>query len=337
MSSSFGIIFSIQIAHDYYPGVCSDFEFRLLNDSSQIARNGRMICRERDGVFYMLAETKDDESLLLPVTGETLRIALLLRNANFSNFTQSVVLPGSFPLYRNAASPLSLNAPRPVKLNGPFLQHPLSKTERPVTISLFGPDGSLQSSEVLPGPEDSQVYTADMRDFRQGLYLLKEEYAVDSAETDYYLDQELIQMSAFGVIEIKLDEALLNARKTKFTLNFAAREETLKYYIVGKRYSQSELEAITVADAGAGEEGRSPILFNRVNQPAFTKFDISPDILAPAGSSVVLFKSQSLVARNEKPRKKIQLSKSSDIIIKHLPQPGQEQSNSEMIIQISKP
>lgn len=337
MSSSFGILFSIQIAHNYYEADCKDFEFRLLSDSSQTARNGRMLCRERDGVFYVLAEINEDESLKLPVTDATLRIALLLRNPNFSNFTQSVVLPGFFPLYRNAASPLSLNAPRPVKLCGPFLQHSLLKPEKPITLSLFGPDGKMVKTEVLSSPSDSQSYPLDLRDYSPGLYLLKEEYAGETAETDYYLDPELIQYHAFGLIEIKLEDALLNAKKTKFSIAFASKEETLKYYVVGKRYSQTDLETITVADAGFGEEGRSQILFNRVNQPSFSKFDISPDILAPAGSSVVLFKSQSPIARNEKSRKKIQLSKSTDIIIKHLPQPGQEQNNSEMIIQISKP
>jgi hypothetical protein len=44
-----------------------------------------------------------------------------------------------------------------------------------------------------------------------------------------------------------------------------------------------------------------------------------------------------LVPRQEKARKKIQLTLNGDVIIPHLPQPSADKFKSEIIIQISKP
>jgi hypothetical protein len=52
---------------------------------------------------------------------------------------------------------------------------------------------------------------------------------------------------------------------------------------------------------------------------------------------VVLFKSQAVVARREKARKKIQLKKNGDILIAHLPQPSGDRANGNVIVRISKP
>ena len=92
-----------------------------------------------------------------------------------------------------------------------------------------------------------------------------------------------------------------------------------------------------MTDAGYNEDTRPQVQFTKVSQGAFAATDISPSLLTNSSSRVVLFKSQSPIPRLEKARRKIQLSKNSDVIIKHLPLPGKDKSNSDMIIQISKP
>ena len=49
MSTSFGILFSIKIAHSYYTGACTDFEYLIPSDSSIILRNRRIIVRIEKG------------------------------------------------------------------------------------------------------------------------------------------------------------------------------------------------------------------------------------------------------------------------------------------------
>jgi len=58
---------------------------------------------------------------------------------------------------------------------------------------------------------------------------------------------------------------------------------------------------------------------------------------AHALPTLLLFKSTATVARMEKARTKIQLMKSGEAIINNLPQPGQDKTNADLIIPISKP
>lgn len=138
------------------------------------------------------------------------------------------------------------------------------------------------------------------------------------------LPMELQRQGIFGIIEITLDNEHFYTTDPKkvpdFKISFAAREETLKYYVVAKNYTDAEIEQLTVSD-----QGNAGI--------TFTREFIEKNLLG----RVLLFKSMTAVKRQETAREKIQLNKNGEALIKHLPQPSVSKTAADFIIQLSKP
>jgi hypothetical protein len=149
-------------------------------------------------------------------------------------------------------------------------------------------------------------------------------------------DPELARQGAFGVVEVRIDSDLYKT-PAAFEIAFAAREETLRYYLVVRRYSASELDQLRVSDAGFTEEGRPEIRFDRVAAGDFTETEIPPGLLGNGDATVVLFRSQAPVARRQRGRRKIQLSRNGEVLVEHLPQPGAERATADLIVHLSKP
>lgn len=337
MSNTFGILFSVEISHSYYTEACRDLDFIISPEDSLKARNARIIFRLNKGILYALTEKLSNGSPLSNAHGLKFRFGLSLNNPNFIHFTRIEFPAGSIPLYSNLADATQLDAGKAVYPAGPLFSHSLSRPNRPVTVSLKDTHLNDIFSKVISDPAESDVIPVDLRDYETGIYLLTEKYASQTREFSYCLDPALISSNLFGMVELKVDQNFYIGVHPKFKVVFDTKEEILKYYVVGKKYSSTDLNSIVVADAGFAEESRPQILFTRVNQNNFTANDIPPSLLTDANSKVVLFKSQGTVKRMEKPRKKIQLTKNNDVIIRHLPQPSPEQPHSDMIIQISKP
>lgn len=154
------------------------------------------------------------------------------------------------------------------------------------------------------------------------------------------LEPELAREGVFGVVEVRIAAAFYDA-PAAFEIAFAARQETLRYYLVVKRYSAAELDQLTVSDAGFGEEGRPEVKFTKVPAAAFTPAEIPPALLGGGGgggdATVLLFRSQAPVARRQRGRRKIQLNRNGEVLIEHLPQPGAERATADLIVHLSKP
>lgn len=222
-------------------------------------------------------------------------------------------------------------------LTGPLFAYPLTKTARPVTITVKDYLNNILETESVLNETDTTPVPLDLRGYAPNVYSVNEKQGSSTKKSLYYIDPDLAGKPIFGIVEINVSDSFFTPAPPVFTLNFVAKEEVLKYYIVGKNYTSSDLNHLSVLDAGFNEDSRPQVQFTKVNQGAFVATDISPSLLAITGTSVVLFKSQSPVPRLEKARRKIQLSKNSDVILKHLPIPGIDRSNSDIIIQISKP
>ena len=337
MSSSFGILFSIKVMHSYYQGACKDFDFHIPADTAALLRSGRIIARTYQGVFYLLCERKEDGTPIASLSGKTLRIGMILKNHEFSNFTRVDYPVGVIPVYSNALDLVNLDTGSGVFLTAPLFSHDTSRPNRPVTITLKDSQNRTLDSKVITDPLDLSPFPVDLRRHSQGFFSVTEKYNGITKKFNYYLDPELLALNVSGIVEIRIEDSLYIGEAREFGIQFAAKEEILKYYVVGKKYSPAEMNSLLVNDGGFTEESRPRVQFTRVNQESFTSGDISPSLIAGNQSGVVLFKSQDPVARQEKPRKKIQLTRNTDVIIKHLPQPGNEKSNADMIIQISKP
>ena len=338
MSSSFGILFSIRIQHSYYTGRCMDFDFLVTPATAALLRNRRIITRTDQGSFYALCEKDEAGVPLVDIQGISLRFGLRLNNPFFSNFTRMDFQPGSTVLYRNLINPLSLDTGLETQLVSNLFTHPISKTNRPLLVSVKD-----SSDNPVQDPFDSTVFDGlsvpvDLRKAEPGLFTVTEKYSGSTKKFSYYLEPELLRLQCFGIFEINTSGSFYTLpAPPEFLINFTAKSEILKYYLVGHNYSNAELLSLSVADAGYTEDLRPQVVFTKISQGAFTASDISPSLLTDTQSKVILFKSAGSIPRLEKPRHKIQLSKNTDLIIKHLPLPGIDKSTSDIIIQISKP
>ena len=151
------------------------------------------------------------------------------------------------------------------------------------------------------------------------------------------LAPDLAREGVFGVVEVRIAAGLYEA-PAAFEIAFAARQETLRYYLVAERYSAADIDQLTVSDTGFGEEGRPEVQFTKVPAAAFTPAEIPPALLGGAAdATVVLFRSQAPVARRQRGRRKIQLNRNGEVLIEHLPQPGAERATADLIVHLSKP
>lgn len=148
-------------------------------------------------------------------------------------------------------------------------------------------------------------------------------------------DAELLRAGLFCVAEIELDAAFYTA-PPEFAIEFDAREETLKYYVVARNYTASEFNQLDVTDAGFTTDARPRIDFSRVAASSFAADDIPPGLLGGAEVRVALFHSQQPVARQEKARRRIQLARDNDVIIAQLPQPGAAAATASLVVHLSK-
>ncbi len=337
MSTSFGILFSIKIAHSYYTGACTDFEYLIPSDSSIILRNRRIIVHIDKGICYFLCEKNEAGVPLVPVTGITLRIGLKLNNPYFSNFTKLDFKTGSTPLYRNLTTSVTLDPPAETVLTGALFAYSLTKIGRPLTVSVKDAGNHILQTKTISDTDDTTPVPVDLTGYPPTICTLNEKLGSSTKKSLYYVDPELARQQTFGILEISVTDSFYTSVPPEFILNFSAKEEILKFYIVAKNYASADLNHLSVTDAGYNEDTRPQVQFTKVSQGAIAATDISPSLLTNSSSRVVLFKSQSPIPRLEKARRKIQLSKNSDVIIKHLPLPGRDKSNSDMIIQISKP
>jgi hypothetical protein len=155
---------------------------------------------------------------------------------------------------------------------------------------------------------------------------------LDAAHPD---DAEIIREGLLCLVEIAVDAGFY-AAPPAFVVPFAARAETLKYYVVARNYTAGEFNQLDVSDAGFGADARPQIHFDRVASSAFTSSEIPATLLGDAGARVALFRSQQPVSRQGKARTRIQLARNNDVIVAQLPQPGAAAATADLVVHLSK-
>jgi len=285
----------------------------------------------------VLFESDENGAALIPATGRTIRIGLKLLNPSFCNFTELDFVPGNVvALYKNSTVPEAFDSPQQPAAVGNTLTHVLTAATRPVTVTVFQLVAQPIKSETVTTENDRLSVSFDLTDHEAGSYLVEETVPASvKTLTAYYRDTALLSESVFGVAEIKVDAGFY-ANAPEFVVPFAAKQETLKYYCVAHKYSNTDLSQLTVSDQGFTEEQRPEVKFTRVFAADFTSAEM-PVALFGNGDKVVLFKSETAVARREKARRKIQLNRNGNVLIEHLPQPGADKATADMIIHVSKP
>jgi hypothetical protein len=338
MNVQFLPLFTLQVAHAYYTGVCRDFALIVPAQTGALMRNGRLLAREVEGVLHILFEADPNGAPRVPIAGASLRLGLQLTNAYFGNVTQ---LPAGFPAqrlrYTNAADPQAL-APAPgFSFVGDTFSHTLTQAGRPVTVTLRDAGGAAVQTDTVTAEDGRTGLSYDLRGRPTGPLTVEEVFPGDvQVDTALYLDAELRQRDAAAVVEITVDEGFYGDPPA-FQLAFQAKEEVLSYYVVVNGYTANEFNGLAVADAGFAAESRPQIVFDKIESAGFTAADLPVPLLAPGGERVVLFRSQAPLARRERGRGRIQLSRQQDVLMANLPQPGVERAKADLIIHLSKP
>jgi len=335
------LLFTVSISHNYYSQGCKDFSFIIPADINQLLKNGKLIAKIADGKLLVLFAADETKNPLVFLSGKTLRIGLKLLNPLFSNFTD---LDFDFnltrPLYRNSINSDALDAAKAITLVGQVFSHSLSNSARPVTVILKNSDGQVLQTDTIAATNDRLTVSYDLTGQVAGAYSVEESYLESTKTVRYYSDFEFQKEGVFGIIEIALANSFYT-QPPEFALSFAAKQETLKYYVVAQNYNDLDVTQLSVLDAGFAAEGRSQINFTKILPNAFTKDDISPSLLGNGDARIALFKSQTAVTRQEKARKNIQLQKQKnggvEELIKHLPQPSADKANADLILQLAKP
>ena len=338
MTTQFRGLFTINIDHGYYDAQAGQvFDFVIPEDTAQSLRNLKMLARVRDGAIHLLFEADETGAGRIPAGGKRLRFGLRLTNPFFSNVTDlgGFGSGGAIPLYQNTGSTLS--SPQKAILVGTLLNHPITRIERPVTVTLKGSTGQILQAEEITADQSRTAVVFDLTGRDVGVYTIEETYSGGTGSALYYSDAALLKTGISGVVEIGLHNDFY-AVAPKFKITFKAKEETLKYYVVARNYTDAEFNQLSVTDTGFGADGRPEVRFTKVPSGALTVDDASPArLLEDSGGKLVLFKSIGKVARREKARRNIQLNKNGSVMVAHLPQPGIDRSNSDLYIHVFKP
>ncbi|HEX6368230.1 MAG TPA: hypothetical protein VF006_04825 [Longimicrobium sp.] len=338
MNVRFLPLFTLQVAHTYYTGACRDFSLVVPAETAALLRNGRLLAREVEGVVHVLYEAGPGGLPLVPVSGATLRLGLQLNNPHFGNVTQ---LPAGFPArrlrYTNAANARALALAPVFAFVGDTFAHTLTQAGRPVTVTLRDGAGGAVQVDTVTAADGRTAVSYDLRGRATGPLTVNESFPGPVlATTALYLDAELRQRDVAAVVEVTVREEFYGDPPA-LQVAFQASEEVLSYYVVVDGYTNTEFNGLAVADAGFTAEARPRVNFVKIPVGSFTGTDLPPSLLAPGGERVVLFRSQAPVARRERGRGRIQLSRQQDVLMANLPQPGVERAKADLIIHLSKP
>jgi hypothetical protein len=150
------------------------------------------------------------------------------------------------------------------------------------------------------------------------------------------VDPELAPLAVIAIADITIAAAFYD-NPAEFEIAFSARDEKLSYYVVARNYSPADLNALTVQDAGFGDDGRAEIAFTRINAAGFTDTELPRSSLGDDSAHVVLFRSTDPVPRVRRARRRIQLLRNTKPIIDNLPQPAPDSPSANVIVHVSKP
>ncbi len=345
MKIRFRPLFTVAIQHSYYAGACSDLKFVIPLSTAGVLRGGKLMARMIDGRLHVLFETDSDGIPISSLAGHTLTFGMRLVNPCFSNFTAPVISnPKLLPFYTNSTDLGVLDAPVGVALaSGVFRYTPQTAT-RPLTMRLSDSVGTVVATETLDAGIPDISF--DLRALPGGDYRIEEDSGAGSVTPSRHIvSAELRSAGVWGILAVKIDAGfyvgpVAPATPVEFFLDFSARKEQLKYFVVANRFSETEFDQLSVSDNGFQEEQRDKVTFDKVPSAAFSEENgdiFPPSLLGDGASRVVMFRSQLPVARRERGLRKIQLNRNGDILVEHLPQPGADRSKSHHIVHLSKP
>lgn len=326
----------VQVTHAYRGGACPDVAFVIPSDTARTLARGRMLVRRHPGALSLLLECTDAGVPRVELDA-LLRIGVRVSNPHFENFTD---LPWAaqqqLRVFRSAVAPDTLAPPTEATLVGLTPAFVLARTTRPVMIAVRDANNEDVWTETRGDGDDRSEVSCDFRSLAPGRYTLVQADVDETSNTNLYIDAELRAQGCIAAVELGLTPAVY-ARTNTWTLAFEARSEPLRYWVVAKGLSNSEIDNLAVSDEGWTEDGRTRLMFDKLSAADFDSADAATAARIAGGEDVLLFQSTTNVARSQTPLRKLQLGRNGDVVVPNLPLPGPERATAEMIIHLTKP
>jgi hypothetical protein len=329
---SFRTLWTIEVRHAFHGGACDALEFIVPPSTQRALAGAHAMARQRGGGLQVLIETDAAGLPLSPLAGARFLFGLQPREASFELITVPLaLLPGSSALWSNAADADTLAGPSELRISGEQLRIEPRSATRPLTLRLFDAAGIEQRQTVLN--EGDEAWTPPGL-FTPGAWRVEEQ--AGGAPQSWVLHVEPGLVGAWGLLELTVAAGHIAAGHN-FALEFAARSDTLRYYVVASRFAETEFNQIQVQDAGFTAEARPQIQFSRVLPADFGPGHLAPALLDPSGSArIALFEAQAAVTRRARGPAGVELHRNGDVLIGHLPQPGADRPDAQFVVHLSQ-
>lgn len=332
MSIHFRTLCELEVVHGYYQGLCEDIEFVVPEAASALSA-GKLLVRVRNGRLLVLFEADGEGNPRRDIHGAGLLVGLRIRHPGFANFTAAPVAGEQLVLYGNTAAPAALDAALPAAFIAPRQRIVAQQAGRPLTLD-WQQGGATLVGQTLAAGEDEAIF--ETRDWPGGRYLLRQLAGGPAGESHWLHAPALADGGLWGVVALTVDRDFY-AHPPVFRIALQARQDALQYYVVARNFGAAEFGQLQLTDAGAVEQGRPPLVFDKVLPADFTADDLPPAALGGADSRIVLFRSQAPVARRAGGYRKLQLRRNNEILVQHLPQAGSDRAQARFIVHLAKP
>jgi len=328
----FRTLWTIEVRHAFHGGPCDALAFIVPPATERALAGAHAMARQLDGRLHVLIETDEDGDPLSQLTSSHFLFGLKPREASFELITLPLGLPsGDSAVWDNTADADVLAGPRAVRVSGEQLRIEPRSLSRPLTLRLFNSADVLHAQTVLNVGDEAWMLPGL---FPRGAWRVEEQAAGPPQSRALLVEPELV--GAWGLLNIAVDAAHIAAGHT-FTLQFAARSDTLRYYVVATRFAEAEFNQVQVLDNGFGAEARPQIQFNRVLPAAFGAGHLAPTLLDPSGSArIALFEAQASVARRARGPAGLVLQRNGDVLVGNLPQPGADRPDAQFVVHLTQ-
>jgi hypothetical protein len=328
---AFRPLWTVTVTHGFFGGACDALDFFVPPATERALAGAHALVRVRDGALHVLVEVNDANEPLSDLSNLRLLFGVKPREAAFDLITVPLGLPrGMAGVWDNTADANALAGPRAVRISGEQLRIEPDAAERPLTLRLFDAANAQQAQTVLNVGDEAWTLPGL---YSHGEWRVEEQGAGAAASWALWVEPELVK--AWGVLALAFDAGHLPSGQT-FNLAFTAASDTLRYYVVARRFGAAEFDSLSVQDAGFAAEARPAIAFSRVNPADFNASHLAPALLDPGGSArIALFEAQSAVARRVRGPAGLELHRNGDVLIRNLPQPGAERHDAQFVVHLS--
>jgi hypothetical protein len=328
---TFRPLLTVDVQHAFYGGACDALAFVVPPGTARALAGAHALVRERDGRLHVLIEVDEAGQPLADLAGLRLLFGLQPREANFDLITPPLGLPrGEVPVWGNGDDAEVLAGPQGVRISGEHLRIEPRSAERPLTLRLLDAGGAQQATTQLQAGDEAWTLPGL---YTHGPWRVQEQGAGPASSWALWVEPGL--RGAWGVLDLTVAASHIATGHT-FSLAFAARSDTLRYYVVAQRFGEAEFNQLSVQDSGFAAEARPAIVFNRVNTGSFNASHLAPALLDPSGSArIALFEAQASVPRRARGPTGLELHRNGDVLIGSLPQPGAERYDAQFVVHLS--